>query len=368
MDLAARYYGSQDVRVEEVPDQTGELAPDGLRLRVATAGICGSDAAEFTRGPLLAAVGLEPHPVSGHTGPVTLGHEFSGIVEAVGEAVEGFAPGMLVSCGAGVSCGGCGPCRARRTNLCESYATIGLHWHGGLAQHCTVPAATCRDAGAYGLTADAAALAQPMSIALHALRRGRPAAGERVLVIGAGGIGAFLVYLAAREGCEVVVADRSEERLGLAREMGATETIAVAADEPLRVHPAPLLVFEVSGSAAGLESAFRIVPPGSRIVAVGLQSGPVPLDWRWLTLSEIELIGTVAHVCATDLPDSLAAIADRAEGWSAIAPEVLPLRRLVEDGLRPLSEGRPAHVKTLIDPWIAETRLADTVPRRRHSG
>ncbi|HEY5332122.1 MAG TPA: alcohol dehydrogenase catalytic domain-containing protein [Solirubrobacterales bacterium] len=360
MSLAARFHGREDVRIEEVGDLEGPPGPGEVRLRITTAAICGSDAAEYARGPILSAV-PGPHPVTGHSGPLTIGHEFAGEVIAVGEGVEELELGMLVACGAGVSCGGCRACLQGRTNLCATYATIGVHRDGGLAQYCTVPAAICLDAGAYGLTADAAALAQPMSIAAHALRMGRPEGDDRVLVIGAGGIGAFLTYLAALGGCEeLTVVDRSPERLAVAERLGSS-AIRLA-DDPAELEQ-PSLIYEVSGTAAGLASAFAAAGPGTRIVAVGVQKEPSSLDWRGLTLGEMQVIGTVAHVCAVDLPASLAGLARRSEGWSLLAPTAIPLTAIVEDGLRPLAEGRAERIKTLIDPWIEAPRDADTVPR-----
>src|SRR3954468_13351093 len=169
---AARFHGAGDIRVEAVPAPTAP-GPGQVLLRVATAGICGSDATEFKAGPVLVRPLDVPHPVTGHLGPLTLGHEFAGTVVAVGEGVGHLREGMLVACGAGMSCGTCRMCRAGRTNLCETYATIGFHQDGALAEHVLAPADICFDAGAYGLTGDAAAMAQPMAIAVHAGRRGR---------------------------------------------------------------------------------------------------------------------------------------------------------------------------------------------------
>lgn len=108
------------------------------------------------------------HPHFGHRGPIIPGHEFTGIVRQVGAGVDGFNEGDLVASGAGISCGECVRCRRMRTNLCERYSTVGLSRDGALAEYVTVPAATCLQVAPYGLTPDAAALAQPMSIAVHA--------------------------------------------------------------------------------------------------------------------------------------------------------------------------------------------------------
>ena len=116
------------------------------------------------------------------------------------------------------------------------------------------------------------------------------------------------------------------------------------------------VVYEVTGSRAVLEEAVDALLPGGRLVVVGLQSEPVPIDLRRLTLAEVELIGTNAHVCDVDLPEALRLLAARGSGWTDVAPALLPLGDLVPDGIRPMAEGRGARVKTLIDPWADGAR------------
>jgi threonine dehydrogenase-like Zn-dependent dehydrogenase len=274
---------------------------------------------------------------------------------------------MLVACGAGMSCGSCRPCLQGRTHLCTTYATIGFHQDGGLAEFCVAPADICFDAGAYGLGPDAAALAQPMAIAVHAGRRGRVADGEVAVIIGAGGIGCFLTYAAAQWGAKVVVSDLDEDRLKIAEALGAARTVAVGKGESLAEALAeeglvPDVIFEVSGAASALEQAVALAPRGGRVVAVGVQKTPPPVDMRRVTLDELELIGTVAHAVREDFPEALRLIALRREGWADTAPEVLPLDLLVDEGIRPIAEGRSERIKTLIDPWAESVRPAETVP------
>jgi (R,R)-butanediol dehydrogenase / meso-butanediol dehydrogenase / diacetyl reductase len=353
---AVRFHAAGDIRVDEVPAPP-EPGPGQVLLKVATAGICGSDGLEYAKGPSLIRPLDVPHPVTGHLGPLTLGHEFAGEVVAVGDGVEDLRPGMLVACGAGMSCGTCPPCRAGRTNLCTTYATIGFHADGALAEHVLAPADICFDAGAYGLGPDTAALAQPMAIAVHAARRGRVAADELVLIIGAGGIGSFLTFAAASAGATVVVADTDPGRLQIAAALGAARTVAVpeqSADDALERPPD--VIFESSGTKAGLDQALRLAPRGGRIVAVGVQKTPPAVDMARVTLDELELIGTVAHVARVDFPEALRLLARREQGWGDVAPEVLPLELVVEQGIRPLAEGTSTRVKTLIDPHARERR------------
>jgi len=123
------------------------------------------------------------------------GHEFGGRVVSRGHGVEGFPEAAVVASGAGISCGQCPACARMLTNFCEQYFTVGLQRNGALAQYVTVPASICLPVEEHGLDDDGAALVQPMSVAHHALRQGSPQPGDTVVVIGIGGVGAFLVTL-----------------------------------------------------------------------------------------------------------------------------------------------------------------------------
>jgi threonine dehydrogenase-like Zn-dependent dehydrogenase len=163
---SAVLHAVNDLRVEdkEVP----EPGPGEVLVRVAVCGVCGSDATEYSRGPVLTVM------------PVTHGHEFVGTVAALGPGVTSPPVGATVVCGAGISCGECKPCRQGRTNLCRNYTTIGLQHDGGLAGFVTAPVGTLLDVSGSGLSLDTLGLSQPMSIAVH----GRVEIGsERVGVV-----------------------------------------------------------------------------------------------------------------------------------------------------------------------------------------
>jgi (R,R)-butanediol dehydrogenase / meso-butanediol dehydrogenase / diacetyl reductase len=364
---AALFHGNHDLRIEEVPAPL--VGPGDLLLRVAAAGICGTDAHEYAAGPRMFPIERRD-PRTGHVGPMIPGHEIAGIVEAIGEGVDGFAPGILVVTGAGISCGVCARCREGRTNLCERYATVGLQRHGGLAQFVVVPAATCVAAPSE-LTPDAAALGQPMAIGVHSMRQGSPRPGELALVIGVGGIGAFLTYALSATGVRTVAADLDDERLAIGRALGADLTLGPK-DAPIaevvreRIGE-PDVVYEVTGTVAGLDAALSAVRPGGRVVAVGLHEHLREIDLRSLTLRELSIHGTNAHVVGADLPEALRLLAARHEPWSDVAPTALSLDRLVPDGLEPLAEGRSRRIKTLVDPWSEVSRPTRMVLEEEHA-
>jgi (R,R)-butanediol dehydrogenase/meso-butanediol dehydrogenase/diacetyl reductase len=366
-DIVAR---EREVGIDEISD--GELGKVGFSnyvlqrmsgfagvvLRITGAGICGTDATLFRLGPDVVPAGTPA------AWPVVLGHEFAGEVVEVGAAVEGLKAGDLVACGAGVACGRCRACLAGRTNLCERYATAGVHRDGGLAEFCVVPAAICEPAAPYGVAGDAAALAQPMAVAEHAVGVASLTAGERALVLGAGGIGAFSVWAATSRGAEVSVCERDASRLGIARALGARETVAAdpgrAPVDQLRAVGPFDVVYEMTGAQGPLDAAVALVRPGGRVVAVGINGARRPVDLDRVATQEIALLGSMAHVRAVDLPRALELIGRRTGGWADVAPTVLPLEGIVGDGeltfAPPLTPGETSPIKTLIDPSAREPR------------
>ena len=354
---AAVYHGPGDIRIEDVPRP--RPAPGEVLVRVHANGICGTDAGEYT-GPHMYPLRAR-HPLTGHEGPLIPGHEFAGNIEEIGECVEGFTEGDAIVTGAALWCAQCPQCLAGRTSICAQYATVGLHRDGGLAEFVRVPAHIVFRAAEFGLDGDRSVLTQPMAIAVHALRRGRPRAGENVLVIGAGGIGAFLIYALAQHGAQVVAVDVSAERLTIARRLGAVETIRAA--EPgaptaalAQLGFTPALVFEVTGTDDGFSAAVGAVAAGGRLVTVGIAKDVVAIDARRVTTKELEIVGSNALIGREDVPEAARLLALDTAVWSDVAPVAIPLDRVVEDGIVPMLEGRASQIKLLVDPWTRRTR------------
>ena len=357
---AAVYHGRRDIRIEDLPRP--EPAEGELLLRVTGVGICGTDASEYAAGPQMFPI-HRTDPVTGHRGPMVPGHEFGGVVAGIGPGVAGFGESDPVASGAGISCGACGPCAAGRTNLCERYCTVGLQRNGALAEFTTVPASACVNLRGRALAPDVAAMAQPMSIAAHAVARGRLGSGEHAVVVGTGGIGAFVVHAAARLGAEVTGIDLDVDRLAVAGALGAHSTVAAQRRTPLvdlLAGAAPTVVFECTGVPALVQEATDLVRPGGRVVVVGLQEAPVAVDLRSLALREKELIGTLAHTFEADFGRAVELLESGGDVWRLVAPSVLPLEDLLAGGLAPMVSGAPTPIKTLFDPRIDSPRPAVT--------
>lgn len=340
---AAVYHGAGDVRVESVAPP-GDPGPGEALIAPTMAAICGTDASEFAHGPHMIPL-HEPHPGSGRVGPLIIGHEFVGRVAALGDGVEGLAVGDRVVSGAGVSCGECDWCKAGRTNLCASYYTLGLSAPGGLADRVLSPASICvpvPDA----VADEAAAMAQPLAVAIHALDRGAVERGQTVAVLGVGGIGAFIVGAASTRGLKQLIAvDVDPAKLALGAALGADATIdARAEDVAAAIREATGgsgadVVLEASGVPANPSIAIHAARRGGRAVIVGLQAKPPAVDLFDAALREVDLTTTVAHICDSNLPESLAVLA-KTDLAARVLARVVDLERVVDDALVPLVEGR----------------------------
>lgn len=290
--LAAICHGKKDLRIEQIADHA--LAPDEVRVAVAFGGICGSDMHYFHRG----AVGdfkLRE--------PMALGHEISGVVLEAGADVAGIAPGMKAALDPSRPCLSCGYCRAGRSNLCTNMFFLGSagrfpHVQGGFAQHLVlrrdqiIPVPDHTDLLQLSV-------AEPLSVGLHAVTRAGAVTGKRVLVTGSGPIGLLTARSARHAGAlEVVATDIADWPLAVARRhMGACDTVNVAAQpQGLEKYAADGgyfdVAFEASGTAAALESIFRVIRRGGRIVQVGmLPAGTAAVPVNVLQSREIELVG-----------------------------------------------------------------------------
>ena len=339
---AAVFHGPRDVQIEHVADPTAP-SDDEVVLEVVRAAICGTDSSEWDHGPILCRPG------------VILGHEFVGKVIERGSDVAGLDVGDRVVSGAGISCGRCRWCLLGRTNLCAQYRTLGLQVNGGLAEFVTSPAGICRLVPET-CDDDAAAMAQPLAVALHAVSRVGVNSGDAVAIIGAGGIGSFIIAAAASRGHEgrIVAIDIDDDRLHAASALGAHEAINASESELAQL----LLeltdgvgfdvVIEASGASHGPASAIAGARKGGRVLLVGLHGAARALELTPMILREVDVFTTVAHVCDSDIPAALEMLATTDVASIAAGPRI-PLESLVEEGLRPLAERR-ASGKILVAP------------------
>jgi (R,R)-butanediol dehydrogenase/meso-butanediol dehydrogenase/diacetyl reductase len=356
--LAGILHGPRDLRVEEIAGPP-EAGPGELLIEVCAVGLCGTDLAEW-KAPHRVPLGTS-HPITGHHGPTTLGHEFSGVVVRTGAGVSPDWLGRLVACSGGVPCGGCEACKQGRASQCPNYWVIGLHRHGALTCLVAAPARCCHPVDADRLTPAEAALAQPMAIAVHAARRGQPTAGERAIVAGVGGIGACIVHVLTQWGVEVTAIDLSHARLAVAAQLGSTLTLdgqeAATPEAITRMHgEPPSLIYEATGTGPLLRDLLESAQVGARTVLVGMQKKPQSIDFQQVTIREQTLIGTNSMVPDTDLPEALRLLETRAREWDVLAPTVFTLPDIVAAGFEPMASGDTMAIKMLVDPRATRTR------------
>jgi (R,R)-butanediol dehydrogenase/meso-butanediol dehydrogenase/diacetyl reductase len=293
---AARLYGPGDLRVEDI---AAPGAPDAgwVKLRVDAAGICGSDLHNFRTGQWISRA------------PSTAGHELTGTVVAVGEGVSTVAKGDRVVADSRFWCGECVQCRSGRRHLCASLGFVGEVCDGGFAEETLLPARLLHVIDA-ALDERVAAMAEPLAVALHAVRRLPKTAGA-VLVVGCGTIGGLAALLLSRTfGGKLLVTDRNRARgERVASVTGATivdldrEAIAAA------LHGAPLLAaVEATGSIAALNQLLGVLDSGASVALVGIFHGRLDIDPNMLVEREIALLG--CHAFADELPDAIGMLAD----------------------------------------------------------
>jgi (R,R)-butanediol dehydrogenase / meso-butanediol dehydrogenase / diacetyl reductase len=350
------WHGRGDVRLDDVPEPPGP-GPGEVKVAVEWCGICGTDVEEWRNGPRFVPVG-EPHPLTGRKAPLILGHEVSGRIAEVGAGVTGLSQDELVALDALIYCGRCWWCRRHQVTLCPQLAAIGLQADGGLAESVTVPAKMCVQVPA-GMTADTAALAEPVAVAARALRRGRLVPNDSLLVLGAGMIGIASLVVGRRLGAApIVVSEPIASRRELALDLGAD--VAVDPRDPgfyetvldvTGMRGADLAV-DAAGSHDSGPAAIAAARPGGRVVVVGLASQPAEVDLFALASGEKELIGSLSHVWDEDFAAAVALLADGALTADQVVGRRLTLEETVDHGFTASEDPDAAGVKVHVSPRL----------------
>jgi len=345
---AVRWHGRRDVRYGEVPDAP-EPGPDEVRVRVAWCGLCGTDVHEYLHGPFV--IPTRPHPITGVSAPVIIGHEVAGVVDEVGGGVRGLEPGQPVALDGLIPCRSCDACLAGLPNLCRTFAHIGFSASGGgLAEALTVPAsmAVAPDAE---VPLDVLALAEPVSVAVRSVGRAALRSGRELLVLGAGTIGLAVAEVCRIEhDAEVVLADRSAWRLDMAARLGF-RTLHVEELPGLAGSWDVPAVFDCTGAPEAVGLAMPLVSPGGRIVVVGFPATPGSVDLAQLALREISLVGTMSHLVASDFPRAVRLLVSGDLRAGDLITGRIPLADTVPRGLDRLAgPDRQEQIKILVSP------------------
>ena len=348
---AARYHGKEDLRIEDVPEP--ETRPGAVKIRPAWTGICGSDLHLYLEGPFPPAPSeTQPHPLSGETLPVVFGHEFSGVVEELGEGVEGLAVGDAVVVEPFMVCGECPPCRDGLYNACVKMGFIGISGRGGgLSEHIVVERRWVHPVGDVPL--DQAALIEPLAVAYHGVRLSGAKAGDTVLVGGAGPIGLLTCAVLHAIGARAVVTEVSGARKAKALETGVADDVL----DPREVDVAARVLeitdgrgadvaIECSGAQPVLDTLTHALKAGGTLQIVALFSEPPTLDVMTVLLRELTIKGAIGY--ADDHPAVIRLVQ---EGKVDLAPFVtsrIAVEDVVEKGYRELIDHKDDHVKIVV--------------------
>ncbi len=335
---AAVFYGKRDVRLETRP--VPQPGPGEVLLKIRFCGICGSD--------------LEAYKYGLYQPGLIIGHELAADIVAVGPGVSGWGIGDRVTSNDVVSCGECRYCRSGRVSLCDAVTMPGVTCDGAYAEYMTVSARALFRLPE-GVSYEQAAVTDPSSNALHAVRRSGLGLGDRVLVVGAGPIGLLTIQAALLAGARtVIVAEMNPIRAKMAVTMGASATIDPST-ENLDFRVADLtddqgadVVFCASGNPEAMGSTFTLVRKGGVVVPVGICEQPVQADFLSLVMNELDYRGTYASYDEYGL--ALDLMAQKRWRVEPIISGVVPLEQIVEEGFETLVRPDTAAAKVLVTP------------------
>ena len=261
------------------------MGDDDVLLKMKYVGFCGSDLSTFR--------GANPMVRM----PVVPGHEVGAEIVRVGKHVpEGLRPGMTVTVNPYTNCGKCASCRNGRVNACQHNETLGVQRWGAMCEYLALPWEKVIPAGL--LTPRTCALIEPMSVGFHAVSRAQVTDIDVVLVIGCGMVGMGAVVRAAQRGATVIAADIDDEKLALAREMGAGYTINTQTDD---VHArvlemtsgfGPDVVIEAVGSTATYQMAVDEVAFTGRVICIGYAKTEVSFQTKYFVQKELDIRGS----------------------------------------------------------------------------
>jgi L-iditol 2-dehydrogenase len=321
---------------------TPTAGPTDLLIRVAYAGICGSDLHTYN--------GVHPF----RKPPVVLGHELAGTVAALGSEVRGFSLGERVTVMPVRSCGECLPCRQGRPNICVNKVVPGVRgWVGTFAEYFVAPAATTFKLGEH-TALSVGTLAEPFAVGVHSVAQGRVASGENVLVLGGGSIGLLTAVAAKMAGAgQVAITDLYDYNLAAARALGVEATFNARqeglVEAILRQFPEKFaVVLLTGGNETTIAQALALVQRGGRVVVTALFLEPVRFDIVEVTLYEIEVIGSQIYGHA-DFRVALDALERGAYPFERLLDHTFPLDQ-AQEALSMISERRQDAIKVLLQP------------------
>lgn len=334
---AAVWYGKKDIRVED--RKVARLGQNDVKIKVAWAGICGSDLHEYSHGPIQIPVDNED-PLTGNQAPLTMGHEFAGIVEEVGERVTKYKKGDRVTVNPGVTYGE----KDDSIDIYDGYAAIGLHTDGGFAENVVV-----NQKHVYilpdPLTLEDGALIEPMAVGVQAIKEANFQIGQTVAIVGAGPIGLLTIVAAKAAGASKIISlDLSEARLEKAKEVGATHVINSGnvnpVEEVMKIEPDGVdASFEVAGIEPTFKQAVKMTKSRGIVTVVSIFAKPISFNPMSLTTSGVKITSTFAYE-PTTFQQTIDMMANGQLKPQGIVTDRIELKDIVEAGFEALTNDK----------------------------
>jgi (R,R)-butanediol dehydrogenase/meso-butanediol dehydrogenase/diacetyl reductase len=349
--LALRYYGNKDIRLEEIPEP--QPGPGEVRVRVTFTGICATDIEEWQFGPLWVQHG-SPNPLTGRETPLTMGHEITGEVESVGADVTDMRIGERVAINDVLTCGVCFWCKRWQQAVCPNMAVAGLSADGGLAEFIVWPAdmvVPLPDS----VSDEEAALVEPTTVAVRAVRNSGVRAGDTVAIIGAGTVGLLTIQAFRASGARVIAVDIRDQSLAAASSLGADHIVNATKDDveskllELTDGVGPDIVIETAGAARTPVDAISWTRRGGTTVLVGIYSATPEMNFNEIVGFERRVVGSVA-IGPGDMAVAVGMIgSDRIRVTDLITAKI-PLDRAIEDGFNRMLRPEKDVFRILISP------------------
>ena len=298
-------------------EQTDTPAPGAgeVVVRVRAAGLCGTDYRIWTGDRRVEY-------------PRVMGHEFVGSIAAIGDGVHDVGLGDRVVVEPNYSCGHCPLCREGNRNLCLSRVAIGIDVDGGFAEGVRLPARCCWKVPDGVSDMDAVAT-EPLAVVVRAVARAAPRPGEAAAVVGVGSLGLLAVQVLRAGGARVLAVARTPTRLGLARDLGAEATHALAegaldaVGQRFSRREGVDVVVETAGTAEAVTHALTLVRPGGRIVLTGLPHEPTPVAFFSVVRREVTITGSMIY--QDEFREALALVASRQVQTAPLLTHRFPL-------------------------------------------
>jgi len=328
---AAVIYGAKDVRIENIAEPATTAGK--VKVKVEWAGICGSDLHAFHYGM---GISTETHPISGRSAPLTLGHEFAGVVKEVGEGVTGVNVGDRVAIEPLIYAADDYYAKQGKYNLSKTFGFLGLNADGGFAEYAIVDGDKVHKLPD-NVTLEEGALVEPAAVSFQAVRSSDLKAGQTAIVFGAGPIGLLTIIAAKAAGAsDIIAVDISKERLEKALEVGATivvNSLEQKVEDVVfsRFENGIDVAYEAAGAEATFTSAINVLKKGGQLMVIAGFAKPVSLNMVQVLIGELKITASLAyrHV----FPEVISMISTGRLDVGKVITKKIALDDLVEEGL-----------------------------------